>query len=59
MSKSENQNATLYLADSDETIRKKIKKAKTESGWVRPGRQCRNRLPISFCLLRLVAGIPM
>jgi len=32
MSKSENQNATLYLADSDEAIRKKISKAKTESG---------------------------
>ena len=32
MSKSENQNATLYLADSDEVIRKKISKAKTESG---------------------------
>jgi tryptophanyl-tRNA synthetase len=32
MSKSENQNATLYLADSDDTIRKKISKAKTESG---------------------------
>ncbi len=32
MSKSENQHATLYLADSDEAIRKKISKAKTESG---------------------------
>jgi tryptophanyl-tRNA synthetase len=32
MSKSENQNATLYLADDDETIRRKIMKAKTESG---------------------------
>jgi tryptophanyl-tRNA synthetase len=32
MSKSENQNATLYLADSDEVIRKKISKAKTEGG---------------------------
>ena len=32
MSKSENQNATLYLADDDDTIRKKIMKAKTESG---------------------------
>jgi tryptophanyl-tRNA synthetase len=32
MSKSENQNATLYLADDDDTIRKKIAKAKTESG---------------------------
>src|ERR1700743_2043254 len=32
MSKSENQMATLYLSDDDETIRKKISKAKTESG---------------------------
>jgi tryptophanyl-tRNA synthetase len=32
MSKSENQNATLYLSDSDDVIRKKILKAKTESG---------------------------
>ncbi|HMI62507.1 MAG TPA: tryptophan--tRNA ligase [Puia sp.] len=32
MSKSENQLATLYLSDDDETIRKKISKAKTESG---------------------------
>lgn len=32
MSKSENQMATLYLADSDELIRKKVMKAKTDSG---------------------------
>ena len=32
MSKSENQMATLYLSDGDETIRKKIMKAKTDSG---------------------------
>ncbi len=32
MSKSENQMATLYLADEDDTIRKKIMKAKTDSG---------------------------
>jgi tryptophanyl-tRNA synthetase len=32
MSKSENQNATLYLADDDELIRKKVMKAKTDSG---------------------------
>ncbi len=31
MSKSENVNATLYLADDDETIRKKIMKAKTDA----------------------------
>ena len=32
MSKSENQYATLYLSDDDELIRKKILKAKTDSG---------------------------
>ncbi len=32
MSKSENQMATLYLADSDEMIRKKVMKTKTDSG---------------------------
>lgn len=32
MSKSENQNATLYLSDSDDQIRKKIMKAKTDEG---------------------------
>ncbi|MBX2931947.1 MAG: tryptophan--tRNA ligase [Chitinophagaceae bacterium] len=32
MSKSENQMATLYLADEDDIIRKKILKAKTDSG---------------------------
>jgi tryptophanyl-tRNA synthetase len=31
MSKSENQNATLYLADTDNDIRRKIMKAKTET----------------------------
>ncbi len=32
MSKSINQNATLYLADDDDLIRKKVMKAKTDSG---------------------------
>lgn len=32
MSKSINQNATVYLSDDDETIRKKIMKTKTDSG---------------------------
>ena len=32
MSKSENQMATLYLADDDKMIRKKVMKAKTDSG---------------------------
>jgi tryptophanyl-tRNA synthetase len=32
MSKSENQYATIYLADDDEIIRKKVMKAKTDAG---------------------------
>src|SRR6187549_426370 len=32
MSKSENQYATLYLADNDDVIRKKVMRAKTDSG---------------------------
>ena len=32
MSKSENTNATIYLSDDDDTIRKKIMKAKTDQG---------------------------
>ena len=65
MSKSENQMATLYLADSDEAIRKKIAKAKTESGSRVPvkaeggERQDLPAMPESvaslFQLLRLVA----
>jgi tryptophanyl-tRNA synthetase len=65
MSKSENQNATLYLADSDDTIRKKISKAKTESGSggmdVKSGSgEAGVSMPESvanlFLLLRLVGG---
>lgn len=36
MSKSENQMNTLYLADDDDTIRKKIMKAKTDAGPTTP-----------------------
>ncbi|MEI6265611.1 MAG: tryptophan--tRNA ligase [Sphingobacteriia bacterium] len=36
MSKSENQMATIYLADSDDHIRKKIMKAKTDQGPAEP-----------------------
>ena len=32
MSKSENQNATIFLSDEDDVIRKKLMKAKTDSG---------------------------
>jgi len=36
MSKSENENATIFLNDSDEIITKKVKKAKTDSGPTQP-----------------------
>lgn len=36
MSKSENVNATIYLSDDDDTIRKKIMKAKTDGGPTEP-----------------------
>ena len=55
MSKSENQMATLYLADDDETIRKKISKAKTESGGV-PGAPMPDSVANLFLLLRLACG---
>lgn len=36
MSKSENENATIYLNDDDDIIRKKIMKAKTDQGPIEP-----------------------
>ena len=55
MSKSENQMATLYLADDDDTIRKKVSKAKTESGGV-PGAPMPDSVANLFLLLRLACG---
>lgn len=65
MSKSENQMATIYLADSDDLIRKKIAKAKTDSGSSvhvkEDGGEWKNQSPMPesvaglFQLLRLVA----
>jgi tryptophanyl-tRNA synthetase len=54
MSKSENQLATLYLADDDETIRKKISKAKTDSG--APGGEMPGSVANLFLLLKLVSS---
>jgi tryptophanyl-tRNA synthetase len=56
MSKSENQMATLYLADDDETIRKKITKAKSDSGPAVPGAPMSDAVANLFQLLRLVAS---
>jgi tryptophanyl-tRNA synthetase len=55
MSKSENQMATLYLADDDETIRKKISKAKTDSK-SDPNAPMPESVANLFLLLKLVSS---
>ncbi|MBE7174109.1 MAG: tryptophan--tRNA ligase [Williamsia sp.] len=55
MSKSENQHATLYLADSDEDIRKKIKKMKTDGGPTEPGTPKPDYIQSIFLLMQLVS----
>lgn len=54
MSKSENQMATLYLADDDDAIRKKVMKAKTDSGPV--GEQMSDSIKNIFQLMKLVSA---
>jgi tryptophanyl-tRNA synthetase len=54
MSKSENQNATLYLVDSDDDIRRKIMKAKTDSG--QQGGEKPEAIQNLFTLLELVVS---
>jgi tryptophanyl-tRNA synthetase len=56
MSKSENQMATLYLADDDETIRKKLMKAKTDSGPTSPNSEKPDYIINIFQLMRLVSS---
>ncbi len=55
MSKSENENATLYLADEDDTIRKKVMKAKTDSGPTEPNSEMPEEIENLFSLMRLVS----
>jgi tryptophanyl-tRNA synthetase len=55
MSKSENHLATLYLADDDDSIRKKIMKAKTDQGPVHPDSVKPDYIENLFTLLRLVS----
>ena len=55
MSKSENQNATLYLADDDDTILKKVMKAKTDSGPTAPDTPKADFIENIFLLMRLVS----
>jgi tryptophanyl-tRNA synthetase len=55
MSKSENQYATLYLSDPDELIRKKVMKAKTDSGPVAPNTPKPDYIENIFGLMKLVS----
>ncbi len=55
MSKSENQLATLYLADSDEMISKKVMKAKTDAGPSEPNTPKPDYIENIFQLMRLVS----
>ena len=56
MSKSENQYATLYLADDDELIRKKVMKAKTDSGPTNPESEMPDYIVNLFQLMELVSS---
>jgi tryptophanyl-tRNA synthetase len=55
MSKSENQYATLYLSDDDEMIRKKVMKAKTDSGPTEANMVKPDYIENIFLLMRLVS----
>ena len=55
MSKSENQMATLYLADSDEIIRKKVMKAKTDNGPAENNAAKPDYIQNIFLLMKLVS----
>ena len=55
MSKSENQMATLYLADDDDSIRKKIMKAKTDQGPTEPNSIKPDYIENLFTLMKLVS----
>jgi tryptophanyl-tRNA synthetase len=56
MSKSENQLATLYLADEDDAIRKKIMKAKTDSGPAEPNAVKVDYIENLFTLMKIVSA---
>ena len=56
MSKSENQMATLYLSDEDEIIRKKVMKAKTDSGPTEKNSLKPDYIENLFLLMKLVSA---
>lgn len=55
MSKSENLNATLYLADDEDTIRKKVMKAKTDAGPTEQNSEMPEYIQNLFQLMSLVS----
>ena len=56
MSKSENAMATIYLADEDDAIRKKIMKAKTDSGPTEPNSEKPDYIANLFTLMQMVSS---
>jgi tryptophanyl-tRNA synthetase len=56
MSKSENQNATIYLSDDDELISKKIRAAKTDSGPTEKDSAKPDYIENLFLLMKLVGN---
>jgi tryptophanyl-tRNA synthetase len=56
MSKSENEMSTLYLADTDELIRKKVMKAKTDSGPTAENTPMPDYIENLFLLMKLVSA---
>ena len=56
MSKSENQYATLYLADNDDQIRKKVMRAKTDAGPTKEFSKKPDYIENLFQLMRLVGS---
>lgn len=55
MSKSEHGNSTLYLADDDDLIRKKVMKAKTDGGPTEPNSEMPDYIQNIFQLMSLVS----
>ena len=55
MSKSENQFATIYLADDDDMLRKKVMKAKTDAGPVEKNSEMPDYIQNLFQIMRLVS----
>jgi tryptophanyl-tRNA synthetase len=56
MSKSENLNATIYLNDDDDLIRKKVKKAKSDSGPTEKNTPKPDYIENLFALMKLVSS---